>query len=163
MSEYDNIIVRLQEHAGLALPGRELNEDRLAAKIYAIKKGVFDTNFNEEVEDILLCLDRINRIDQSAVAGAANAVPGSLVYAMSGIQMLFTELLLQIVRSNFPRSTLLHEVVVAAWQIGCAWDALLAGDIEDIRQHLELEAEARGIKMKGEGERGHRGKRGHRE
>jgi hypothetical protein len=36
-------------------------------------------------------------------------------------------------------------ILTAIWRIGCAWDALLAGDIEDIRQHIDYEAGARNL------------------
>ena len=38
-----------------------------------------------------------------------------------------------------------EQLLELAWKINCAWDAILAGDIDDLHEHVELEGRARGI------------------
>lgn len=37
------------------------------------------------------------------------------------------------------------EISLFAWRVACAWEALLAGDIDDLAEHVRLESAARGI------------------
>jgi hypothetical protein len=64
----------------------------------------------------------------------------SLAYAINGI----SNICLDVVASQYG-DELARQMLELAWRIGTAWDAILAGDIERIGEHVELEKSARGI------------------
>jgi hypothetical protein len=44
----------------------------------------------------------------------------------------------------FPEDVLAH-LVYFAWAVGCAWDGVLAGDVDSLPEHVLLEARAHGF------------------
>ena len=63
-----------------------------------------------------------------------------LVYSVNGLLMHC----LKQVTSDTCDSEIQSSLLQLAWRIGVAWDAVLAGDIEAIGQHVEMEELARG-------------------
>jgi hypothetical protein len=65
-----------------------------------------------------------------------------LSYAVNGLLVLC---LTQIASASCNETTR-TQMLRLCWRIGTAWDAVLAGDIESIRQHISIEEDARTIR-----------------
>lgn len=138
------IVLRLQEHSGLSVPISQLGDKSLAAQIQAARKGVYSVNLEFAFKDVINCLEQINFCCKTN-GFFQNADARRLVYAVSGIQMALTEWAILLLKNEFESRKLLGDVLVRLWKINCAWDAMIAGDINDLNQHVEWEADARGI------------------
>jgi len=93
----------------------------------------------ESLSDLVQTLDRLNRQlngeTPSEQTSGAESIPRRLVYALAEISRLLHDA----ATASGGRSDLRE----ASWQIDQAWSAILAGDIDDLGQHLTDEAFAR--------------------
>ena len=62
-----------------------------------------------------------------------------LVYAISGIVALCLTKVLE----RETHSELSRDLLNLAWEVNCAWDAVVAGDIGDLKEHVKSESEVR--------------------
>lgn len=75
-------------------------------------------------------------------ASPERQIPRDIAYAISGI---IAQCLSTCVETPYPESNLaIKHVVKMAWMTSIAWDAIIAGDIESIREHVQVECKARG-------------------
>jgi hypothetical protein len=118
----------------------QLGRSAFADVIEGAKRGESALALQKAVADIIDLLQCLNGYNQSAAQRAVIFSP-DVVYAISGIMQLGLETTLVLSKGRKESSALL----AAIWRIGCAWDAVLAGDIEDIPQHVEYETAARQI------------------
>jgi hypothetical protein len=100
-------------------------------------------------DDILACLETVNHAlntehPSKTVAGKAEAVPRSLVADVSAILHVgWSDYWRWSLSQQFSES-FREELAVMLVQIGIAWEAVLAGDIDDILEHVRTACRARG-------------------
>ena len=135
------IVNRLREHSGLPVSSQQLQGSAFVDNVQAIKRSGTESGLEASVTDIIECLQGLNRVIQSASEDRNKVINQEVVYAVSGIMLLAIELSVAQAKAGKNCSSLL----TAAWRIACAWDALLAGDIDDIHQHLMYESSARNL------------------
>jgi hypothetical protein len=132
---------RLREHSGLPVATPQLDGLAFVDRVQAIKKGEIENGIEEAVTDVIDCLHRLNHYNQRAPETRGEILNTDVVYAISGMTLYAIEVAMALCKTGKSCSKLLN----AVWKIGCAWDALLAGDIEDIPKHLGYEAAARNV------------------
>jgi hypothetical protein len=134
---------RLREHSGLGVTQQQFAENSLAVQVReALRNGVVD-NLTSSVTDILECLSQVNHHLFSSPTGSANAIDRDIAYSVSGIVCLLCELSLKWQQEPHERIDAIQRLLFFLWEINCAWDAVLAGDIEDVQQHLRWETAAK--------------------
>lgn len=117
-------------------------KDTLAEIVFQAARGGPCSNLDGITDDVIRCLDRLNQqMRQEAAHRQTVACP--LVYAASGVVWICLDKAMGLQRSD-PQSHAADALLKAAWRIQCAWDALLAGDVEDLQRHVALEEMARG-------------------
>jgi|SRR6516165_10161442 len=131
-----DIVKRLEGHSGLSLPNPALHGPAFFDQMQAIKNGEPAPYLEESVADIIRCLQCLNESRDGQ-----QDVSRQLAYALSGMTSLAVEMALLMCKMGKDCS----KVLMAAWKMSCAWDAYLAGDIEDIPQELEYEAAAKNL------------------
>jgi len=136
MATIDDIIERFQSHAD----GTETadNPQNLADYIWMLRHGIAPFSPEETWLEVLHGFEDLNSV-LKAEPEAGFARP--LVYAINGLLTLCLD---------SAASQELEENVRGAarrlgWRICVAWDAVLAGDIDSIGHHVELEETARNI------------------
>jgi hypothetical protein len=132
----DALTKRLQAHA----QGSESadNPKNLADYIWMLKHQTVDSGIDEIWSQLRDDFEDLNTLLN---ADSDSGIGRSLAYAINGLMTLCLDL-----AALQPRDgRLRHEMLLLAWRIGTAWDAVLAGDIERIGEHVELEETARGI------------------
>jgi hypothetical protein len=134
-------INRLREHSGLSVTAPQLTNSSLIDRLQAIQRGGQNIALGESVTDVIECLECVNQLNQSASASRDQTISGEIVYAISGMVTLALEVSIELQRIGKDCNNVLH----AIWKISCAWDAVLAGDIEDIHTHLYHEGKAKNI------------------
>lgn len=132
---------RLREHSGLPVATPQLGSEAFIDIVQAIRRGESGAGLTEAVADVIDCLEALNHHSQVAPGRRGEILNVDVVYAISGMTLLGLEVSMELIKTDKGGIRLLS----AVWRIGCAWDALLAGDIEDIHQHLDLEAAARKV------------------
>lgn len=135
------IVNRLKDHSGLPVDAPLPEGIAFADKVAALKRGEAHTAFDVAVDDVLDCLQQLNVHNHAMPDARSEPLEVEVAYAMSGMTMLALEGAIMLCRMGRNCEKLLN----AGWKIGCAWDSVLAGDMEDIRGHVEIEAAARNI------------------
>ena len=144
MSTKDPSLVRLQQHAGLPMPDEEMPDDTLAEFIFQVQRGGKVPSLDSITTDIIDCLDRLNRQvnPEPETPTECSPIDGQLVYAVSGIVWECLDKALELRRTD-ATSTIASDLLSVAWRVQCAWDAFVAGDVENLQSHVLSELEAR--------------------
>ena len=116
--------------------------------VQAIEKDQSDIDLDESTDEIIDCLESVNlyingQIPSESIGYHQQQLPTLLVATLSEIEMLCLDTLLRVEQRKgikVPSSVMLRKTL---WRIECAWNAILAGDIDNIREHVELEENAR--------------------
>ena len=144
MTTTNDPLLRLQQHAGLPMPGEEIPKDVLAEFIFQARRGGQAPSLDAITADIIDCLDRLNR-QMNPEAGAeaqCRMMDRQIVYAVSGIVWACLDKAMELRRAD-AQSAMASDLLSAAWRVQCAWDALVAGDVESLPSHVASEQEAR--------------------
>lgn len=137
-------LLRLQQHAGLPTAGDDIPQDTLAEFIFQTQRGGTIPCLDSITTDIIDCLDHLNRqVNQGAGPQAhGTMIDRQVVYAVSGIVWACLDKALELRRAD-ATSTTASDLLSVAWRVQCAWDALVAGDVESLQSHVISELEAR--------------------
>ena len=128
-------IERLRWHAGLH---RIDAGDAPSIASSTWPRGHMSKAFNQAVEDCLTTLVTLNRELNHEGSSPVAEVPRKLVYAMTEISWIIREC-----SEKAREETEASLFSRAAWRLETAWSAVIAGDIEDILNHVRLEEAAR--------------------
>jgi hypothetical protein len=133
-------------HAGFLYeiePALASEQVALSETIWRVKRGE-SVDLMPSVRHLMDELQKANLIINGPVPsetiGPDTNVPGELAYAVSNLITQCIEL-----SASEERSTNSKEFAAWAWKLSCAWDGVLAGDIDDVVENVEIEASARGI------------------
>lgn len=147
MTTTNNPLLRLKQHSGLEGWGEEIPNDTLAGFTFQVRPGERPPGLDLDTitADIIDCLEVLNRqVNQEAGAEAQlRTLDPQMVYAASGIVLDCLDKALELRRTD-AQSGIASDLLRAAWRVQCAWDALLAGDIENLQEHVAGEEWARG-------------------
>jgi hypothetical protein len=126
------------------MSGEEIPNDTLAEFIFQAQRGGQVPSLDTITADIIDCLDRLNRqVNQEAGAEAqSRMMDRQIVYAASGIVGACLDKVMELRRID-AQSAMASDLLGVAWRVQCAWDALVAGDVESLQSHVALEEEAR--------------------
>lgn len=115
--------------------------------VQAIERDQGGVDLTGSTNEIIDCLESVNRHINGQIPSESrdkqDRLPRLLVGALSGMLMLCLDALMVVEQRkgiNAPSAARLRE---AAWKIECAWNAVLDGDIDNIREHVELEENAK--------------------
>ena len=130
---------RLRWHAGLGeLPEAQFSS--IAACTWPVER--LGSGFAEATEDVVEVLAMVNHELNGTIPSEAGhldeGIPRGLAYAVMEILNL-----LRRSREASQSDSQREAVANAEWTIATAWTAVLAGDIDDIKEHVALERAAR--------------------
>lgn len=99
-------------------------------------------------DDVFSCFEAVNHAlntqdPSGTIEGKAEALPRSLVADVSSVLSGGWSYYWRWASSEQFTATFRTEFAAMLVQIGIAWDAVLAGDIDDIREHTQREVLAR--------------------
>lgn len=132
-------IDRLREHSGLVVPTRQLISETFVDCVHAIRNGALESGLEGAVTDVIGCLERLNSCNKGGPEAQRSLMSLDITYAISGMTVSAIECSIQVCKTGRK----LIELLSAIWRITAAWDAVLAGDIENIAEHTQLEAAAK--------------------
>ena len=140
--DYEQAVNRLWNHSNLP---RQFNseDESLLFCLYKAERDNQPPSFDHLVEDVIHCLDVVNHelngANPSKSVGRANdAVEAQVSYPISEI---ISGILLRYrkwQRGNLFSQSILDSLIGAALKIAYVWDQVLAGDIDDLFEDLEI-------------------------
>lgn len=134
MTKIENVIKRLQVQAqGTERANCERN---LADCIWLMKHQAAAFHVDEIWEALLQDFEDLNKLIKIQ---HESAIARPLSYAING---LLTACLNEVISQPFDAS-IRDQILRLTWRIVTAWDGILAGDIDSIQEHVQLEETAR--------------------
>ena len=148
--DYEQALRRLSHHANLTEAEGEGWSSFVETLLEAKTAGVVP-NLREPTDDLITCLNVVNcyvngetpsmsvgevkerRIDRRVAYAVAVAITSGLEYFLSLVNNSATD-----------RSSVLA-MGKNLWRVCCAWEAVLAGDIDSLPNHVELEEWGTGL------------------
>jgi hypothetical protein len=140
--DYSQALQKLRQHASAS------EGESFTLALYHAERQAPIPELRGLFDDILSCFEVINHAintqhPSEAITGKADSLPRSLVANVSEILSVSWSHYLHWTSSDKFTATFRTELVLMVVQIGIAWDAILAGDIDDIREQVQAEFSAR--------------------
>jgi hypothetical protein len=141
--DYSEALQRLKNHAS-APEGASFT-----LALYQAHRHATVPQLSSSFEDILSCFEAVNqalngRHPSKTVRGKMETLPRSLVANVSSILSEGCSYHLRWVSSEKFTDTVRAELASMLVQIALAWDAILAGDIDNLQEHVQAEFSANG-------------------
>jgi hypothetical protein len=138
--DYSHALERLRSHANMSGTSLPESESFLFALWQAERQS--------RIPELLICLETVNHSlntehPSDTISGKAEALPRSLVADISAILSAGWSYYWRWSSSQQFTEAFRTEFAAMLVQLGIAWDAVLAGDIDDIRDHVQTEFIAR--------------------
>ena len=130
----------LKRHSGIVTAPNH-SPRWLADQLREAKDSVDWTDIEPAIDEILGCLASLNKSLRLEHQLPGATISLELAYTVSGIQSLCCKYVILFRRATGNEKVADH-MAFSAWKIACAWDAILAGDIDNLEEHLRLEAMA---------------------
>ena len=144
---YDEALHLLLNHASLA---NDLPEERcLSVLLYWLRANKGDLGIDAALREVIECLKVVNcelngRTPSDVVwADKARLLSRELVYAVSSLILDSVDQLERMRQSSNELDR--RPIRNALAELAIAWDAVLAGDIDDLEEHVRLEKLALGL------------------
>ena len=140
--DYPQALQKLRQHAS-APEGASFT-----LALYHAERQVAIPELRGLFDDILSCFEVVNHAlntqhPSESITGKADSLPRSLVADVSEILSIGWSYYWRWASSHQFTETFGTELASMLVQIGIAWDAVLAGDIDDIREQVQAEFSAR--------------------
>ena len=140
--DYSEALQRLGSHASAP------EGESFTLALYQAERQASAPELRSSFDDILACFEAVNLAlntprPSESIGGKAEALPRSLVADISEILSLGWSYHWRWTSSERFTETFRTELASMLVQISIAWDAVLAGDIDDIREHVQTEFSAR--------------------
>ena|ERR1700677_2740356 len=151
--DYSHALQRLRNHANVAgstLPERE----SFLFALWQAEREAHSTNLRSLFDDILSCFEVVNHAlnthhPSGSISGKAEVLPRSLVANVAAILSIGWHDFSRWSSSQKFSEPFRTEFAAMLVQIGIAWDAVLAGDIDDIRKHVQTDFLAKNQQIQG--------------
>ena len=147
--QFEEATARLQNHSNA--PSHLPEESSFLSALWRIENTRTPADLTPLYEDILDCLEVVNKALNGAVPseveGSAKSAAINRWLANSVTYILhrgWTDYYLWRQESAFGPS-FLDGLFQMLWGVSCAWGAVLDGDIDSLREHIQLEGTARGL------------------
>jgi hypothetical protein len=143
--DHEQALRRLSHHANLTEAEGEGPSSFVGILVEARTAGVVP-DLREPTDDLISCLDVVNRHingeTPSACVGAdkERRIDRRLIYAVAAAITSGVEHFLWLVDSSSTDISAALAMGKEVWRVSCAsWEAVLAGDIDSLTEHVELE------------------------
>jgi AcrR family transcriptional regulator len=135
MSDWKTLNTRLRDHAA-GTP--DISSDGLADSLWRYR--------NDRVKPDLrrVCHEIVGLIAEAGMSRgewSPGWVPSDLAYSVAEISAQLLQLAI-----DSPDRAVQLDAGLSGWHIASAWEALLAGDIDDVVRHVAMESSTRGLR-----------------
>ena len=143
MLTYEQALQRLSHHANL-VEAEEEGWSSFVGVIYRAKTTGVVSDLREPTDDLISCLDVVNRqingqTPSAPVSGDKDQrIDRRAAYAVACTLTSGMEYHLWLVDNAAADRSSALAMGKNLWRISCAWEAVLAGDIDSLPEHLDL-------------------------
>lgn len=147
--QYEQVYSILRWHVGFDDSSAVSGKKSFIDCVQALEKDQRDIDLDGSTDEIINCLESINLyingpIPSESIEKPQQQLPRRRVATVSELERLCLDTLLRIEQRKGFHAPLSVKLRKALWRIECAWSAVLDGDIDNIRGHVELEEDAEG-------------------
>lgn len=138
---------RLHYHANL--PSESDPDGSLCYLLYKSKRDRRQADFGIAFQDVLVCLAELNKVWNGPIPSkTANEMKDAnldrwIIYSISSILSDAAGYALLCALDKESTESEVRVAVELTFALGCAWESVLAGDIDDLRETVRLELEAK--------------------
>ena len=142
--DYEQALRRLSRHANLTEAEGE-GWSSYVGTLYKARTAGVVPDLRDPTDDLISCLDVVNRHisgeTPSASVGAdkERRIDRRLTYAVTAAITSGVEQFLSLVDDSATDTSSALAMGKDVWRVSCAWEAVLAGDIDSLPEHVELE------------------------
>jgi len=143
MLSYEQALQKLSHHANLA-DAKEEGWSSFVGTLFRAKTAGVIPDLRAPTEDLISCLEAVNhqvngQTPSASVSGDNDqSIDRRAAYAVACIITSGVEFHLWVVDNVAADGSAALEIGTNLWRISCAWEAVLAGDIDSLPEHLEL-------------------------
>jgi hypothetical protein len=144
MLSYEQALQRLFHHANLTDADEE-GWSSFVGSLFRTKTSAVVPDLREQTDDLISCLDVVNhqvngQTPSASVNGDDNQhIDRRTAYAVAATLTSGVESFLSLVDNAAADRSSALAMGKNLWRISCDWEAVLAGDIDSLPEHLELE------------------------
>lgn len=146
--EYHEATSVIFKHAGFTTGVSDQPGPSLVDELWKLRQGSESMDLSLLIDEIVQCFEVVNHQMNGTLPSESIAretlIPRRLVAAITTMIIVCLETAFELQRQS-KDSRLSNTLQTNAWKLVCAWDAILAGDIDDISNHIRLEQIARQI------------------
>jgi hypothetical protein len=142
--DYEQALLRLSHHANLTEAQGE-GWSSFVGTLFEAKTAGVVPNLREPADDLIACLDVVNRHVNGETPSASvggdkeRRIDRRLTYAVAAAITSGVERFLWLVGDPATDRSSALAMGKDLWRVSCAWEAVLAGDIDSLPEHIELE------------------------
>jgi hypothetical protein len=142
--DYEQALLRLSHHANLTEAEGE-GWSSFVGTLFEAKTAGVVPNLREPTDDLIACLEVVNRHvngeTPSASVGAdkERRIDRRLTYAVTAVITSGVEHFLWSLDDSATDTSSALAMGKDMWRVSCAWEAVFAGDIDSLPEHVELE------------------------
>jgi hypothetical protein len=142
--DYEQALLRLSHHANLTEAEGE-GWSSFVGTLFEAKTAGVVPNLREPTDDLIACLEVVNRHVNGETPSASvgtdkeRRIDGRLTYAVAAAITSGVEHFLLLVGDSATDASAALAMGRDLWRVSCAWEAVLAGDIDSLPEHVELE------------------------
>jgi hypothetical protein len=144
LMNYEQALLRLSHHANLTEAEGE-GWSSFVGLLFEAKIAGVVPDLREPTDDLISCLDVVNRHVNGETPSASvgtdreRRIDRRLTYAVAAVITSGVEHFLWLVNDSATDTSSALSMGKDLWRVSCAWEAVLAGDIDSLPEHVELE------------------------
>jgi|SRR5215210_555629 len=144
MLSYEQALQKLSHHANLT-EAEEEDWSSFVGILFETKAAGVISDFRVPTDDVISCLDVVNRLLNGETPSASvngdkeRRISRRAAYAVAAIITSSVKYCLWLMDNAAADRSSALAMERNLWRISCAWEAVLAGDIDSLSEHLELE------------------------
>lgn len=140
---YDEAVRRLANHANQPADGTT-SEESYVFTLWRMSKIRSPLDFAAQARDVIACLEVVNlkangRVPSETVTPVNSTLGRELESIINSLVLAGVEHALSWQSKNLFGAETVRQALLCSWQIGKAWEAILAGDIDCLEEHLNNE------------------------
>jgi hypothetical protein len=147
MLSYEQALQKLSHHANL-IEAEEEDWSSFVGALFEAKRAGVVSDLREPTDDLICCLDTVNRYVNGKTPSASvngdedQPIDRRAAYAVACTISSGAEYFLWLMHNATADISSTLAMGENLWRISCAWEAVLAGDIDSLPNHLELQRRA---------------------
>lgn len=141
---YEDAVRRLANHANEPFDGLASEEESYVFTLWRMSKDKLPLDFVSKANDVIECLEVVNVrlngcVPSEVPASAGSPMDRALEGIINSLILRGVEHALSWQQEKLFGEEIARQALLCSWKIGKAWEAILAGDIDNLKNYLNNE------------------------